>query len=246
MTTVKTALLLCGGNGSRLRPALAKSINKHLATVHNKPMVHYPLSTLAQMGVENVFITLTGHHNDPLLAEIGMGENWNINVCFVYPQRIAIYGPAASMMVAERWIKGSFVLMLGDSIYLQTPPMPDLVDPNLAYCWAMPFDLDWDDISKYAQVGFDKKTGKVNFLKRTNEILSEKPFIQTGAWIFPQSIFALIKEMLKQKEGELRISDLTAELVKKSRLVALPIPRKSFIDAGTWPAIRKVEEVLKP
>ena len=245
MPAIKTALLLCGGNGSRLRPALAKSINKHLTTVSDKPMVHYPLSTLAQMGIEKVFVFLNGNLNDPLLVEIESGEKWNIRTCFLYSQHPPSKGPAVSVSVAEKWINEPFVLMLGDSIYLQTPPIPDSVDPNLAYCWVMPFCSDWDDISKYAQIGFDEKTGKVNFLRRTDKILSEQPFIQTGAWIFPPSIFALIKKLLEQKEGELRISDLTSELVKKGRLVALPIPSKSFIDAGTWPAIRKVEEVLK-
>ena len=43
-------VILAGGLGSRLHP-LTKVTNKHLLPVYDKPMIYYPIETLAQAGI---------------------------------------------------------------------------------------------------------------------------------------------------------------------------------------------------
>ena len=46
-------VILAGGTGSRLYP-LTKVTNKHLLPVYNKPMIYYPLNTLASAGIKDI------------------------------------------------------------------------------------------------------------------------------------------------------------------------------------------------
>ena len=52
-------IVLAGGSGSRLHP-LTLVTNKHLLPVHDRPMIYYPLQTLAGMGIRDVMVILGG------------------------------------------------------------------------------------------------------------------------------------------------------------------------------------------
>ena len=46
-------VVLAGGTGTRLYP-LTRVTNKHLMPVHDRPMIYFPLETLAGMGITEV------------------------------------------------------------------------------------------------------------------------------------------------------------------------------------------------
>jgi len=45
-------VVLAGGLGTRLRP-LTSITNKHLLPVYDRPMIYYPLQTLADAGIKD-------------------------------------------------------------------------------------------------------------------------------------------------------------------------------------------------
>ena len=57
MKKVEIAILLAGGNGTRLRPFTLYT-SKHLLAVYDKPMIYYPLTNLILMGLRKIFLNI--------------------------------------------------------------------------------------------------------------------------------------------------------------------------------------------
>ena len=54
-------IILAGGMGSRMYPCTAV-INKHLLPVYDKPMIFYPIETLAKAGLKQIMV-VTGNES---------------------------------------------------------------------------------------------------------------------------------------------------------------------------------------
>lgn len=218
------AVVMAGGNGSRLRPMLANSINKHLCPVGGKPLIHWPLKTLACMGITDVFMLGNGPRFLPVMEEVGLGTQFGLRVCYVYEPATAGQSVATHLLDIEPYVDNKpFMLMLGDSVYLQTPPIPKSVTFQT---WAMPVEETWDNLDKYATV-----PGCTDLM-------------QTGAWILPPEVFDAIRKLL-EKTDEVRIRSVINHMYEAGYdLQVCVIKQESFMDCGTPEAVSKINSLL--
>src|SRR5260370_32654683 len=108
-------VVVAGGLGSRLRPLTAVT-NKHLLTVHNQPMMYYPIQTLVNAGITDIMIVTGGNSAGDFLKLLGNGKAFGLkHLNYTYQEGEG--GIAAALSLVEHFAAGEPVcVVLGDNI----------------------------------------------------------------------------------------------------------------------------------
>ncbi len=110
------AIIPTGGRGTRMRP-LTFSTNKHFIPVANKPLIFYPVETIADVGIKEIGITYNPGYLEEVKSMLGNGSRWGLK--FTYVLQEDPKGLANIFQVAEEYLNGeSFVMHLGDNIFV--------------------------------------------------------------------------------------------------------------------------------
>ncbi len=108
------AIIAAGGTGTRLRP-LTFSSNKHLLPIANKPLILYPVESIAETGIREVGIIV--NETRPAVENLlGDGSKWGLNITYInQPQAL---GLAHVVKISEPFLgREPFVYHLGDNIF---------------------------------------------------------------------------------------------------------------------------------
>lgn len=76
----RTAIVLAGGKGTRLRP-YTTTIPKPLAPIGDKPIVELMIQRLVRAGFERVVLAVN-HMGDLIRAYFGDGSRWNVKIAY--------------------------------------------------------------------------------------------------------------------------------------------------------------------
>lgn len=80
MDSIKQAVFLCGGFGTRLRP-ITNTIPKPIVPINGKPFLYYLLKQLVNHGIKR-FLLLTGYKGDQISRYFGNGEKWGWEISY--------------------------------------------------------------------------------------------------------------------------------------------------------------------
>lgn len=110
------AIIPTGGRGTRMRP-LTFSTNKHFIPIANKPLIFYPVETIADAGIKDVAITYNPGGLDEAKNILGDGSRWGLN--FTYILQVEPKGLANIFQVCEEYLEGApFLMHNGDNIFI--------------------------------------------------------------------------------------------------------------------------------
>lgn len=229
--SINKGLLLCGGNGTRLRP-LTLTTNKHLLPVHNKQMVYYPLQTMIEAGVKDILVVSGPEHAGHFLELLGSGSSFNINL--TYKVQDLAGGIAQALALGKDFIGSNmepFLVMLGDNIF------EDKLNINLKESTqAKVFLKKVPDAYRFGVPEFD--------YNQKIEFIVEKPkdkkngYAVTGAYIYYRDVFELISRMKPSGRGELEITDVNNYYAKLG-ILDYDTLTGFWSDAGTFESLHR-------
>ena len=110
------ALILAGGEGSRLRP-ITHTNAKQLIPIAGAPILFHALEAIRDAGITEVGIVI-GQTGDEIRTAVGDGSTWGLSVSYI--QQEAPLGLAHAVMTARDFVAGQpFLMYLGDNVLLE-------------------------------------------------------------------------------------------------------------------------------
>lgn len=106
------AVIMAGGQGSRLRP-LTCNQPKPMVPVLNKPVMEYAIELLRKHGITEIAVTLQYLPNK-IKEYFGDGSRWGVNLH--YFEETLPLGTAGSVKNAEEFLDETFLVISGDGI----------------------------------------------------------------------------------------------------------------------------------
>jgi glucose-1-phosphate thymidylyltransferase len=239
MTGIKKGIVLAGGAGSRLYP-LTLVASKQLQPVYDKPMIYYPLATLMMAGIRDILIISTPQDTPRFEALLSDGSRWGIRLTYkVQPEPKGI---AQAFLVGEEFIAGDAVcLILGDNIFYGRMELNKIVKEFQS--GAVIFGYYVNDPERYGVVEFDS-TGKAISIE-------EKPahpksnYAVPGLYLYDQRITEIAKSMKPSARGELEITDVNMEYLRRGGLHVVPLGRGiAWLDTGTHTSLLEASHFI--
>ncbi len=221
-------LILAGGLATRLRP-LTLVTNKHLLPVYNKPMIYYPLETMAKAGVNEVLLSTGPDHAGQFTNLIGDGEEFGLKVYYTI-QRNPKGGIAQGISLAEEFADNQKLLVvLGDNIF--NFDLKSVVDEfEKVERGAIVFGVHMPTESRqYGVIEVDNDGQVISIEEKPENPKSD--IAQTGIYMYDNQVFSRINNLNPSARGELEVTDLNNLYVRDGTMSCRIIDW--WIDAGT-------------
>jgi len=206
-------IILAGGTGTRLLPA-TKVTNKHLLPIYTKPMIYYPLETLARAGIQKVMIVTGGNNTGDFLRLLGNGKEFGLKE-LQYSYQQGAGGIAEALGLTKDFADNQkVVVILGDNI----------IEDNIKSA-AQRFQEQGEGARIFLKEVPDANRFGVAEIKHGKVVgIEEKPekpksnLAVTGIYMYDSKVYDIIKTLKPSERGELEITDVNNYYIKKGMM----------------------------
>ena len=226
------ALVLSGGEGSRLRP-LTHTQAKQLIPIAGQPILFHALEAIRDAGITEVGIVV-GSTADEVRAAVGDGARWGLAVSYI--EQEAPLGLAHAVMTSADFVRGEpFLMYLGDNVLREGVTR---------------FVKEFERTRPDAQIFVTRVAEPAHFgvvvLQEGRAVrLVEKPtsFVSdlalVGVYLFDDSILEACATLAPSGRGEYEITEAIQWLIDQGRTV-----RVEMLD-GWWKDTGRPEDLLE-
>lgn len=231
-------VILAGGLGTRLFP-LTKITNKHLLPVYDRPMIHYPIQTLVNAGIDDIMVVTGGRKSGDFLSLLGNGRDFGLkHLNYTYQEGEG--GIAEALGLAEHWAKGDkVVVVLGDN----------LIERNIKAAVE-----DFDSMERGAKIllkhvhdperfGVAHMDGDkvVSIVEKPKDPKSNHAVI--GIYMYDGRVWDIVRTLKPSDRGELEITDVNNWYIQDGSLRA-EVLEGWWTDAGTFESLHGAAKLV--
>lgn len=227
-------IILAGGSGTRLYP-ITMGVSKQLLPVYDKPMIYYPLSVLMLAGIKEILLISTPKDATRFKDLLGNGKELGINISYEIQNEPK--GIAESFIIAEKFIKEDNVcLILGDNIFYGGNLSELLKEASCLDYGATVFGYYVNQPQRYGVIEFDKNRNVISIEEKPKKPKSN--WVVAGLYFYDNQVIKIAKKIKPSSRGELEITDVNNEYIKKGKLKVKLLGRGyAWLDTGTYESL---------
>ena len=233
-------IVLAGGTATRLYP-LTIVTNKHLLPIYDRPMIYYPIETLASMGIREVMVVVGGKSVGDVVELLGDGSHFGLDLTYRY--QAGAQGIAQAIGLARQFVgDDAFCCVLGDNI-LRGPALAETAAEFEAGSWGAGTLLyRVTDPERFGVAELDAAGRVVGFEEKPSQPKSD--LIPIGVYFLRPDAFSVIDTLAPSGRGEFEITDVLNHYIPDGRLFSR-VYDGHWADAGTVPSLIRAAEIAR-
>jgi glucose-1-phosphate thymidylyltransferase len=239
------AILLAGGNGSRLFP-VTKGVSKQLLPVYDKPMVYYPISVLIMAGIHDILLISTREDIGAYRSLLGDGSCFGISLQYKIQEQPK--GIAEAFILGENFIgNDSVCLILGDNIFYGldfSKQLENFVKHKKSEKIATIFGYTVKDPHRYGVIEIDDNGKVLSIEEKPRHPKSNQAVV--GLYFYPNSVIQVAKQIQPSARGELEITSLNNYYLIKGTLKVEQLGQGfTWLDTGTHESLLEASQFIE-
>ena len=228
-STVKKAMLLAAGRGTRMRE-LTNDLPKPMIPVRGKPILQSIVEGLRDAGVEEVLIVV-GYRADVVTDFFGDGSKFGVRIS--YETQVVQDGTGRVVELGKVFAGNDpFVLSYGD-ILVDPVNYKRLTAPGAEE--AIVSVKRNEDVSKGGAVFVNERFELTDLREKPKPGEPTSPWYNAGVYTFRPSIFEFTAKLERSPRGEFELTDAIRALALSGKLV------QAFELTGAWADVRDPE-----
>ena len=261
MGSVDDAIILAGGNGTRMLPA-SLYMPKETMPLVDTPIINHLLWEAAKAGVKRIHLVLSQRKKDILEQFIvgGSIHGWEVRpdlprdslamkiegVEIIPHVQFSAGGVADAISVALEEIDGPFLVILGDMLILEEHLSPSLAGPDRGSSASRKlvesfeesgrpcvgvFPVEMSEVSNYGVVQLKGKEIS-GIVEKPLESEAPSKYVLCGRYLFPRETKTILGKYPISEFGELQSIFLMRDLIGSQGLDAVKLDKMSMYDSG--------------